>query len=111
MSYTSAATEVSSAPVNCICQVALAAGFHQVAGAVVAAAAGTVEITTAARAAMVTKATNTVRGVCRMPRYRPAVQWPDLTVRWNAPPGQGTDTAVTWSVCVRDAGGAVLHAH
>ena len=39
------------------------------------------------------------------------MRWPDLTVRRNAPPGRGTDTAVTWSVCVRDAGGGVLHAH
>ncbi|GAA3227383.1 serine hydrolase [Dactylosporangium siamense] len=74
----------------------------------VAAAAGTVEITTAASAA---RATNTVRGVRRMPRHRPAVEWPDLTVRRNAPPGRGTDAAVTWSVCVRDAGGEVVHAH
>ncbi|WP_345004979.1 serine hydrolase [Dactylosporangium siamense] len=39
------------------------------------------------------------------------MEWPDLTVRRNAPPGRGTDAAVTWSVCVRDAGGEVVHAH
>lgn len=39
------------------------------------------------------------------------MDWPDPTVRRNAPPGQGTDTAVAWSLCVRDADGGILHAH
>lgn len=34
-----------------------------------------------------------------------------MTLRRNAPTGQGTDTTVAWSVCVRDGNGDVVHAH
>ncbi|GAA1499529.1 serine hydrolase [Dactylosporangium maewongense] len=46
-----------------------------------------------------------------MPRHRPGVGWPDLTVRRNAPTGRGTDSPISWSVCVRDSGGQVVYDH